>query len=123
MAQFGLSGDPKVSAAWREKPINDDPVQESNKKGYVTFAKTGAPNSRTTQLFINFGDNARLDGMGFVPFGIVRGDGMTVVDDIYPIQEKPNQGQIQSQGNEYLDKNFPECSKILKVTYIGGEEL
>eukprot|EP01043_Picozoa_sp_COSAG02_P076846 COSAG02_NODE_16532_length_1075_cov_1.387922_1_plen_131_part_10 len=101
MAQFGLSGDPATSAEWRAKPIKDEKVIESNQKGYITFAKTGAPNSRTTQLFINYGDNARLDGMGFAPFGKVLGDGMKVVEDIYNIGEKPNQGQIQSEGNAY----------------------
>lgn len=112
MAQFGLSGDPATSAEWRAKPINDEKVIESNQKGYLTFAKTGAPNSRTTQLFINYGDNARLDGMGFAPFGKVLGDGMKVVEDIYNIGEKPNQGQIQSEGNKYLDANFPQLSYI-----------
>ena len=75
MAQIGISGDPAVSAEWRSKTINDEPVLKSNLRGYVSFAKTGAPNSRTTQFFINFGDNSRLDGMGFAPFGIVEGNG------------------------------------------------
>jgi cyclophilin family peptidyl-prolyl cis-trans isomerase len=69
MAQFGLSGKVETNAKWNAKPIMDEPVKQSNKPGYITFAKTGAPNSRTTQLFINFVDNARLDGMGFAPFG------------------------------------------------------
>ena len=83
MVQFGLSGDPAKSAEWRSLTINDEPVKESNKPGYITFAKTGAPNSRTTQLFINYVDNARLDGMGFAPFGEVVGKGMDVVRKIY----------------------------------------
>eukprot|EP00966_Prymnesium_polylepis_P240661 5565468-Prymnesium_polylepis.2 len=77
MVQFGLNGDPAVSSEWRSKTIQDEPVKVSNKPGYVTFAKTGAPNSRTTQLFINYADNSRLDGMGFAPFGEVEGDGMS----------------------------------------------
>jgi len=122
MVQFGLSGDPALNSEWRAKTIKDEPVKVSNKPGYITFAKTGAPNSRTSQLFINYVDNARLDGMGFAPFGEVEGDGMSVVKKIYNCGEKPNQGQIQSSGNEYLDKNFPELSKILKATLLPAKE-
>jgi peptidyl-prolyl cis-trans isomerase A (cyclophilin A) len=75
MAQIGISGDPAVSAEWRSKTIADEPVLKSNLRGYLSFAKTGAPNSRTTQFFINYGDNSRLDGMGFAPFGIVEDNG------------------------------------------------
>ena len=75
MAQIGISGDPALSAEWRSKTINDEPVLKSNLRGYVSFAKTGAPNSRTTQFFINYGDNSRLDGMGFAPFGIIEDTG------------------------------------------------
>ena len=78
MAQIGLNGDPAVSAEWRTKTIADEPVLKSNLRGYVSFAKTGAPNSRTTQFFINFGDNSRLDGMGFAPIGVIEGNGATV---------------------------------------------
>merc|ERR1712151_499261 len=102
--------------------INDEKVIQSNKPGYVTFAKTGAPNSRSTQLFINYVDNARLDGMGFAPFGEVEGDGMKVVKTIYNCGEKPNQGQIQSQGNQYLDKEFPKLSKIITAKIIGDAD-
>mmetsp|Transcript_9340 Transcript_9340/g.18886 ORF Transcript_9340/g.18886 Transcript_9340/m.18886 type:complete len:200 (+) Transcript_9340:2-601(+) len=125
MVQFGLSGDPAVSSKWRAKTISDEPVKVSNKPGYITFAKTGAPNSRTTQLFINYVDNGRLDGMGFAPFGEVEGDGMSVVKEIYNCGEKPNQGSVQSQGNSYLDKTFPELSKIKSATLLpaGAEEL
>ena len=54
----------------------------SNKRGYISFATSGT-DSRTTQMFINFGDNTNLDGMGFSPFGRVIGNGMDVVDKIY----------------------------------------
>src|ERR1700680_658887 len=60
MAQFGIHGNPGVSAAWTSARIQDDPVKQSNKRGYVVFATAG-PNTRTTQLFINFGDNSALD--------------------------------------------------------------
>merc|ERR1711934_654594 len=95
MVQFGLSGDPATSSKWRDNPIMDEPVKASNLPGYITFAKTGAPNSRTTQLFINYANNARLDGMGFAPFGKVEGDGMNVVRKIFNCGERPNQGAIQ----------------------------
>ena len=78
MAQIGLNGDPAVSAEWRTKTIADEPVLKSNLRGYVSFAKTGAPNSRTTQFFINYGDNSRLDGMGFAPIGVIEGNGAPV---------------------------------------------
>ena len=81
MVQFGIHGDPKLNAVWSEANIADDPVTQSNKRGFVTFAKRNAPNSRSTQLFINFEDNAGLDGQGFAPFGQVV-SGMEVVDKI-----------------------------------------
>jgi peptidyl-prolyl cis-trans isomerase A (cyclophilin A) len=81
MAQFGVNGDPKVSAVWRESRIKDDPVKVSNKRTFVTFATAG-PNTRTTQVFISYGDNSNLDSQGFAPFGQVV-SGMKVVDSLY----------------------------------------
>jgi peptidyl-prolyl cis-trans isomerase A (cyclophilin A) len=113
MVQWGISGDPAVSGKWREANIQDDPSgKQSNKRGYVTFAKTGAPNSRSTQVFINYGDNSRLDSGGFTPFGQVT-KGMEVVDSLYKgYGEAPNQGLIQSRGNAYLDASFPKLDAI-----------
>ncbi len=121
MAQFGIHGDPAVAAAWRGAQIKDDPVKQSNKRGFVVFATAG-PNTRTTQFFINFGDNAGLDRQGFAPFGeIVKG--MDVVDKIYngygegaPNGKGPNQGRIQSEGNAYLTKEFPQLDYIKSAT-------
>jgi len=117
MCQFGIHGDPKVSAAWREASITDDPVKATNVRGAITFATAG-PNTRTTQLFINFGDNKRLDEMGFAPFGKVI-EGMDVVDKIYgeygegfPRGRGPDQGRIQKEGNAYLKKDFPNMDYI-----------
>lgn len=116
MVQFGINGDPAVSSAWRSASIPDDPLKESNKRGYITFAKTGAPNSRTTQLFINFKDNTFLDSQGFSPFGRVT-SGMDVVDQIYSgDRERPDQGQIQTNGNAYLSKTFPKLDYIKKAS-------
>lgn len=117
MTQFGLAADPAVTAQWKQT-INDEAVVQSNKPGYVTFAKTGAPNSRTTQLFINYGDNARLDGMGFAPFAVVLGNGLDIVKDIFPVGEKPSQGRITSEGNAYLNKEFPELSYIVSAAVV-----
>jgi peptidyl-prolyl cis-trans isomerase A (cyclophilin A) len=117
MVQFGIHGDPAVSAPWRAARIPDDPVKESNKRGYVTFATAG-PNTRTTQIFINFKDNSFLDGQGFSPFGRVT-TGMDVVDKIYSVdREKPDQGQIQAQGNAYLEKAFPKLDYVKKATIV-----
>jgi peptidyl-prolyl cis-trans isomerase A (cyclophilin A) len=121
MAQFGIHADPAVSSVWRMARIPDDPVKESNKRGYITFATAG-PNTRTTQLFINFGDNKGLDSQGFAPFGHVI-SGMEVVDKLYsgygegaPSGRGPNQGQVQSEGNAYLTKSFPQLDYIKTAT-------
>ena len=113
MAQFGISGDPQLNTIWREARIPDDPVEESNRRGYVSFATAG-PNTRTTQMFINYGNNSgSLDSQGFSPFGRVT-DGMDVVDDLYsgygegaPSGRGPNQQLLQTQGNPYLDRKLP----------------
>jgi peptidyl-prolyl cis-trans isomerase A (cyclophilin A) len=120
MAQAGISGDPDMNDRWRAKRIEDDPVAESNKRGMVTFAM-GGPNSRTTQFFINFDDNGRLDKDGFAPFGKVRD--MAAVDKLYngygegaPHGRGPSQARIQREGNEYLKKEFPELDYIKQAT-------
>jgi peptidyl-prolyl cis-trans isomerase A (cyclophilin A) len=121
MAQFGINGNPQTMAQWREKPIQDDPVKASNKRGMLTFAMAG-PNTRTTQVFINFADNTRLDGMGFAPVGQVI-SGMDVVDKLYagygegaPRGQGPEQGRLQTEGNAYLQKSFPKLDYIKKAT-------
>src|SRR4029077_13507665 len=115
MVQFGINGDPKLSPAWRNAKIPDDAVKQSNKRGNITFATSG-PNSRTTQVFINFKDNAGLDGQGFAPFGQVV-TGMDVVDKINAqYGEQPNQGSIQSEGNVYLNKDFPKLDYVKSAT-------
>ena len=121
MVQFGINGDPGIMARWRTAQISDDPVAQSNTKGMVTFAMAG-PNTRTSQVFINFGDNSRLDQSGFSPFGRVL-SGMNVVEAINaeygegaPNGRGPNQSRIQSEGNTYLSKDFPRMDYIKKAT-------
>jgi peptidyl-prolyl cis-trans isomerase A (cyclophilin A) len=121
MVQFGINGDPKISAAWQDANIKDDPVKQSNQRGFVTFATAG-PNTRTTQVFINFDDNSGLNGQGFAPFGRVV-SGMNVVDQLFsgygegaPNGEGPEQGRLQSEGNAYLAKDFPKLDFIRKTT-------
>jgi peptidyl-prolyl cis-trans isomerase A (cyclophilin A) len=117
IVQFGLNGNPAVSARWHTASIPDDPVAQHNARGTITFATAG-PNTRTTQLFINFGDNVNLDGQGFAPFGKVV-DGMSVVDRIYSgYGERPDQGLIESQGNAYLASRFPRLDSIAKATIV-----
>lgn len=121
MAQFGIPAKPDVALYWRENSIMDDPVLKSNTRGQISFATSGE-NSRTTQLFINFADNSNLDGMGFAPIGSVI-KGMHVVDQIYSgYGERPNQQQIQMEGNKYLKKSFPKLSYIEKAEFISPAE-
>lgn len=117
MVQFGINGNPDVQAKYRDALIKDDPVRTSNKRGTITFATSG-PNSRTTQVFINFGNNTFLDDQGFSPFGHVSA-GMNVVDSIDSSSgEKPNQGSIQSQGNKYLKAKYPNLDYIKKASIV-----
>jgi peptidyl-prolyl cis-trans isomerase A (cyclophilin A) len=121
MVQFGIHGDPKISAPWREAQLRDDPVKQSNKRGYITYAMAG-PNTRTSQVFINFGDNASLDSQGFSPFGRVI-SGMEVVDKLNaeygegaPRGRGPDQSRMQMEGNAYLTKDFGRLDYVTKAT-------
>jgi len=117
IVQFGLSADPAVNKVWRNANIKDDKVTQSNAPATITFATAG-PNTRTTQLFINFGNNTFLDSQGFSPFGKVS-SGMDVVQKIYSgYGEKPDQGAITSQGKAYIDKNFPNIDSIKSATIV-----
>jgi peptidyl-prolyl cis-trans isomerase A (cyclophilin A) len=116
VVQFGINGDPVIQRNWTDATIPDDKVTQGNTRGFVTFAKSSEPNSRTTQLFIDFADNSRLNRQGFAPFGKVT-MGMEVVDKIFSgYGEKPDQDRIEKEGNAYLTKNFPKLDYIKKAT-------
>lgn len=121
MVQFGIHGDPCVSGVWKKARIKDDPAKESNTRGRVTFATAG-PNTRTTQMFINYKNNAMLDSQGFTPVGEVS-EGMDVVDSLYkgygegaPRGRGPSQPRMQGEGNTYLKADFPELDYIVSMT-------
>ncbi|MHC5211967.1 MAG: peptidylprolyl isomerase [Planctomycetota bacterium] len=125
MAQFGLPADPAVATAWATATIMDDPpAGQSNTPGMVTFAKTGAPNSRSTQLFVNFGNNANLDPMGFTPIGKVV-EGMDAVNAIHtgygesrPRGMGPTQPEIQQKGSAFLASNYPDLTRIERTSIV-----
>jgi peptidyl-prolyl cis-trans isomerase A (cyclophilin A) len=116
MAQFGLHGDPSVQRAWQFAPLKDDPVRQSNARGFVTFTTENRPQSRFTQVFINYGDNSYLDKDGFAPFGQVV-SGMDVVDRLYspPADKQPDQRRILREGNEYLQAEFPQLDVVTRA--------
>ena len=125
VAQVGIPARPEVARVWSSARIGDDPVTQSNLRGYVTFATSG-PSSRTSQIFINYADNTGLDGIGFAPFGKVI-EGMGVVEQLYadygegaPRGNGPDQGRITNEGKTYLDKEFPKLDTI-KAAVIMGE--
>jgi peptidyl-prolyl cis-trans isomerase A (cyclophilin A) len=119
MVQFGISPKPAISKAWDNANIPDDPVVGSNKRGFITYAMSSNPNSRSTQVFINFKDNAFLDPQHFAPFGQIT-SGMEVVDMLYsdygeipPMGGKgPDPDKLENEGDAYLLKNFPMIDKI-----------
>ncbi len=124
MVQWGIHGDPNVMSKWRDANIPDDRPRghnsQSNQRGMVTFAKTGAPNSRSTQLFVNYGDNSFLDDQGFTPFGKVL-SGMEVLESLngeYGGKPSDQQSRIQREGNAFLDKAFPKLDSITKASLI-----
>lgn len=127
IAQFGLPGDPAVTAVWYDHAMPDDPVIESNTLGAVAYAMTG-PDTRTTQLYINLDDNSRLDEQGFAPIGRIV-EGMEVVTAFYAEYDEGAgggmrgglQGQIVAGGNAHLDAEFPLLDQLIRATIIGQD--
>jgi peptidyl-prolyl cis-trans isomerase A (cyclophilin A) len=119
MAQFGISGDPAVNAAWQKTRLLDDPPNmQHNVRGMLTYGTTGQPNSRGTQLFINYKDNSYLDAQGFVPIGMVT-EGMEAMDMLYAdygAAPQNQQGRIVAEGNKFLVASFPKLDYIKTAT-------
>ncbi len=124
IAQFGVAGDPKVTAAWKDRTIPDDPVRQSNTRGTIAYAMTG-PNTRATQLYINLADNSRLDAQGFAPIGRVT-SGLEVVDRLYSGYGETSgggmrggkQGEMLKGGNAWLDAHFPKLDRLLRARLL-----
>jgi peptidyl-prolyl cis-trans isomerase A (cyclophilin A) len=118
VVQFGISGNPQLAEKWRHRTIKDDKVVKSNTRGYISYAARPQPHTRTTQIFINYQNNSRLDGMGFAPFAFINEEGMKVIDQINSeYRERPSQDLIYSTGNAYLRQSFPRLS-FLKKTHV-----
>ena len=119
VVQWGLNGDPAVQSVWRRANLRDDPRVKSNTRGMVTFAKESLPHTRSTQIFINYADNDYLDAEAFVPFGQVV-TGLQTAERLYapPRDKEPDQRRILSQGNQYLEKEFPQLDFVKKATIV-----
>lgn len=119
VVQWGIPGDPEQAAIWDKKTIMDEPVKQSNLRGTITYAKSQMPNTRSSQVFINYRDNTQLDGMGFSPFGKVI-KGMEVVEAINAqYREQPDQSEIETKGNAYLKEYFPKLDYIKEAKILG----
>lgn len=119
MAQVGVSSDPEVSAVWAKANIRDDRPREGNRRGMVSFAASGRPNTRSTQIFINKLNNTHLDALGFAPFGEVI-EGMEAVDLLYAGygENSNDQEALQQQGEPFLNRYFPRLDRIVKATIV-----
>lgn len=126
ITQFGIAGDPAVSAVWAGRPIRDDPVRASNVRGSVMFAMTG-PDTRTTQVVINRKDNLSQDAQGFAPFGYVV-QGMEVVDSLYSGYGERSGGGMRAgrqqralaEGNAWFDRDFPLLDHLIRATVVSS---
>jgi homoserine O-acetyltransferase len=125
-AQFGIAGNPRIAAVWQNEHFPDDPVRASNVCGSFAYAMTG-PDARTTQIYINTGDQTRQDAQGFAPFGTVV-EGMEVVNDLYSEYGENSGGGMRAgrqaklfeEGNTYLDREFPLLDKLIKASIVIG---
>jgi cyclophilin family peptidyl-prolyl cis-trans isomerase len=125
IVQWGIAGDPRVSAVWLHRTIPDDSaVVASNVRGTIAFAFT-AKDTRATQVYINLVDNTRLDGQGFPPFGRVV-EGMNVVDSLYGGYGESSGGGMRAakqdslvaRGNAYLDRVFPRLDHLIRAIVL-----
>jgi len=121
VVQFGIAGDPAANTKWHNANLVDDPVTQSNHRGTITYGTAG-PNTRTTQVFINLANNARLDSKGFAPFGEVT-EGMEVADKFYseygegpPMGGGPDQTRAEAEGTAYFERDFPKLDYVKKAS-------
>jgi peptidyl-prolyl cis-trans isomerase A (cyclophilin A) len=117
VVQFGISPSPAVSKAWESATIKDDVITTHNQKTAISFASAG-PNTRTTQVFINLGNNFQLDTDQFAPFGSVT-SGMRVVEKLfsgYGDRPTPHQPEMAQQGDAYFEKAWPKLDTIEQAT-------
>ena len=123
VAQFGISAYPPVNAAWAKATIKDDPVVQKNYRGTLTFAKTASPDSRTTEVFINFKDNFSLDSQGFAPFAVIDEKGINVAEmfyDQYPDPASAGEQQAFEKGGEkYVAGKYPKLDVIQSASIVG----
>lgn len=123
VAQFGMSGNPAVGRAWGGRRLVDEPVRQGNKRGTLSFAR-GGPNTRTTQLFVNLADNARLDTSGTVGFPAFAEvvSGMAVVDSLNPeYASAPNNVPDSARRagvNAYFRRVYPKLDMIRTARII-----
>ena len=117
IVQFGIAADKKMQAKWQHT-IKDDPPQQSNKKGTISFARRG-DDTRSTQVFINLIDNSSLDSQGFTPFGKVI-KGFSAVQDVFSgyAKNKPDATRLKQEGNPYLDEEFPKLGHMGKMKIL-----
>jgi homoserine O-acetyltransferase len=104
VAQFGVNWrDGHID--WRDRNFNDDPSLFALDPGTLAFAKTSAPNSASTQVFINYGQNNRLAGDNFTTFGKIT-SGMDVITEFVAVGDPSmglDQGRLWSNGEAYLE--------------------
>lgn len=123
--QFGINGDPAISAVWRNRTIPDDPRVVSNTLGTIDYA-FAVPNGRTTQLFINLHDNTKThDHLNFVPFGkVIEGMNAAIaINGEYGERagsgiRAGHQDLLFEKGNAWLDANFPRLDRLIRATVL-----
>ena len=117
VAQCGIAADPALNEKWDDKTILDEPVIQGNDTGYVAFGKTGAPNSRSTHIFINLADNrAGLDKQGFACFAQVT-SGMDLAQKLFRAEYNDQGGLAAPGGLARFQAMFPKADYI-KRAYV-----
>jgi cyclophilin family peptidyl-prolyl cis-trans isomerase len=127
VVQWGIHGDPAVSAVWLNRRVPDEPVRQGNTRSRVAFAR-GGPNTRSVQLYVNLADNVRLDTtstFGFPAIGEVV-EGMALVDSMYDgyscrrgaVGTCPSQDSLRLRGDAYVRRVHPLLDQIKRALVI-----